>query len=55
VQSLTNDRCRMTEFLLRRTLDVERTKNVLLREMLAMVDEHESLAVAANVFLHRPF
>ncbi len=42
----------MTEFLLRRTLP--RTKIVLLRELLAMVVEHESLAVAALV--HRlPF
>eukprot|EP00026_Physarum_polycephalum_P003493 Phypoly_transcript_03505.p1 GENE.Phypoly_transcript_03505~~Phypoly_transcript_03505.p1 ORF type:complete len:433 (+),score=52.61 Phypoly_transcript_03505:77-1375(+) len=47
VQSLTNDRCRMTEFLLRRTLP--RTKKVLLRELLAMVVEHESLAVVEKV------
>lgn len=42
----------MTEFLLRRTLP--RTKKVLLRELLAMVVEHESLAVAALVLFHRP-
>lgn len=48
VQSLTNDRSRMTEFLLRRT--IPRTKKVLLRELLAMVVEHESLAVCAQVF-----
>eukprot|EP00026_Physarum_polycephalum_P003513 Phypoly_transcript_03526.p1 GENE.Phypoly_transcript_03526~~Phypoly_transcript_03526.p1 ORF type:complete len:724 (+),score=109.83 Phypoly_transcript_03526:179-2350(+) len=48
VQSLTNDRCRMTEFLLRRALP--QTKKILLRELCAMVVEQESLAVTAQVF-----
>jgi hypothetical protein len=47
VQSLTNDRGRMTEFLLRRTLP--QTKNILLSELIAMIVEHESLAIAAYV------